>query len=146
MRISFTIPGPPQGKARPRVVRTKSGASMSFTPDKTVAYEELVRLRFLEAAKDAEMAEPCEAPVCITILALYPIPKSTSKKRAAAMERCEILPAKKPDWDNIGKIICDALNGLAYKDDAQVVAASVRKQYTDGVGEVIVSINDVWTR
>lgn len=146
MRISFTIPGPPQGKARPRVVRTKSGASVSYNLDKTVAYEELVRMSFREAARKAKVEEPCEAPVCITILALYPIPKSTSKKRAAAMKRCEILPAKKPDWDNIGKIICDALNGLAYKDDAQVVAASVRKQYTDGAGEVIVSINDVWTR
>ncbi|WP_050697711.1 RusA family crossover junction endodeoxyribonuclease [Anaeromassilibacillus senegalensis] len=143
MRISFTIPGPPQGKARPRVVRIKSGDSVSYNPDKTVAYEELVRLRFHEAAKKAGLEKPCEVPVCMAIVALFPIPKSTSKKRTAAMKRCEILPTKKPDWDNIGKIICDALNGLAYKDDAQVVAASIRKQYTDGAGEVIVSINEI---
>lgn len=43
MKIKFIIPGEPQGKARPRVVRMKSGRSMSYTPDKTVAYEELVR-------------------------------------------------------------------------------------------------------
>ena len=44
--IEFTIPGDPRGKARPRVVRLKNGASMSYTPDKTVAYEELIRQRF----------------------------------------------------------------------------------------------------
>lgn len=41
--IEFTIPGDPRGKGRPRVVRLKNGASMSYTPDKTVAYEELAR-------------------------------------------------------------------------------------------------------
>lgn len=43
--IEFTIPGDPRGKARPRVVRLKNGASMSYTPDKTVAYEELKIIR-----------------------------------------------------------------------------------------------------
>ncbi len=43
----------------------------------------------------------------------------------------QIKPAKKPDCDNIVKIVCDALNGFAYKDDAQVVLAQVAKEYTD---------------
>ena len=33
----------------------------------------------------------------------------------------------KPDWDNIGKLICDALNGVAYTDDAHVVMGGVQK-------------------
>jgi len=47
--IYFTVPGPPVGKARPKVVRAKNGMNMTYTPDKTVAYEELVRLRFNES-------------------------------------------------------------------------------------------------
>lgn len=40
-------------------------------------------------------------------------------------------PTKKPDWDNIGKIICDALNGIAYADDSQIVLGQMVKKYSD---------------
>ena len=65
------------------------------------------------------------------IKAYYPIPKSTSKKQHQAMLDGQIRPTKKPDWDNIGKIICDALNGIAYKDDSAIVEAMVEKYYSD---------------
>ena len=42
-----------------------------------------------------------------------------------------LLPAKKPDLDNVAKIVCDALNGVAYKDDAQVVKLTVHKRYSE---------------
>lgn len=42
----------------------------------------------------------------------------------------KILPTKKPDCDNIAKIICDALNGVAYKDDKQIVQLLVSKVYS----------------
>lgn len=127
--ICFSIPGPPQGKARPRVVRAKSGASLTYTPDKTVAYEELVRIRFKAAAHGFRF--PDNAQVGIQIVARYPIPKSKSKKVKAAMLAGQMDPTKKPDCDNIVKIICDALNGLAYKDDAQVTRVQIRKKYAD---------------
>jgi len=126
--IEFIIPGPPQGKARPRVVRTKSGRSMSFTPDKTVAYEELVRARYTAACHPAE---PLQGPVCVEVAAWYSIPQSASKKRHAAMLNGSEYPTKKPDCDNVLKIICDALNGIAYHDDAQVVHSSVDKRFSD---------------
>ena len=53
-----------------------------------------------------------------------------------------IRPIRKPDWDNVGKIICDALNGIAYRDDAQIVDALVRKFYSD-TPRVIVEISDI---
>ena len=43
----------------------------------------------------------------------------------------KIRPTKKPDWDNIGKIICDSLNQIAYRDDAQIVDSQVRKFYSE---------------
>lgn len=127
--INFSIPGPPQGKARPRVVRAKSGMSLTYTPDKTVRYEELVRLRYKAAANGFKF--PDGAQVCVQITARFPIPKSKSKKAKAQMLQGKIKPTKKPDSDNIIKIICDALNGIAYKDDAQVVLTQAGKEYSD---------------
>ena len=57
------------------------------------------------------------------------IPKSTPKCRRSAMLSGAIRPTKKPDWDNIGKLVCDALNGVAYDDDKCVCEAVVRKFY-----------------
>lgn len=42
-----------------------------------------------------------------------------------------ILPTTKPDWDNIAKNICDALNGVVYPDDKAIVTGSVKKVYSD---------------
>jgi Holliday junction resolvase RusA-like endonuclease len=127
--ISFTIPGPPQGKARPHVVRIKTGASVTYTPDKTVAYEERTRSRYQAAAQGFKFSD--NAQVGVQITAWYPVPKSKSKKVKAAMLAGQIKPTKKPDSDNILKIVCDALNEIAYKDDVQIVLAQVAKNYAD---------------
>lgn len=126
-RIQFVVPGPPQGKARPRVVRAKNGMSMTYTPDKTVAYEELVRLRFKAATQGFRFSD--DAQLAMQITAFYPIPKSKSKRIQADMLAGVLRPTKKPDCDNIVKIICDALNGIAYRDDAQIVKVQAAKEY-----------------
>ena len=43
----------------------------------------------------------------------------------------DMRPVKRPDWDNVGKIVTDALNGVAYDDDSQIVSASVEKYYSE---------------
>lgn len=43
----------------------------------------------------------------------------------------ELLPAKKPDIDNIAKAVLDALNSVAYRDDTQIVELQIRKQYSE---------------
>lgn len=57
-------------------------------------------------------------------------PKSFSKKKTAAAERGDILPVTKPDADNYLKGVKDALKGVIWKDDSQVVDAFVRKRYS----------------
>lgn len=133
MKIKFIVPGEPQGKARPRVVRMKSGRSMSYTPDKTVAYEELVRQRFLAEAQGRRFAD--DAPIDI-----MSIPKSASKQKQMLMTSGALFPQKKPDLDNIMKIVCDALNGIAYKDDAQIVNAKICKRWSSEMPSVWVTI------
>ena len=123
MKIKLTIPGKPLGKQRPRVMRN----GHTYTPDKTVNYETLVKQLYIEKYFQKQLSGPIKA----TITAYMYIPKSESKKRKKKMLANEILPCKMPDWDNIGKIITDALNGLAYEDDKQIVDARVVKVYGD---------------
>ena len=91
--IEFIIPGEPRGKGRPRVVRLKNGASMSYTPDKTVAYEELARQRFRQQWPYEELPFPNKTPVGVTITACFGIPKSASKKAWAAMLGGQTYPS-----------------------------------------------------
>lgn len=46
-------------------------------------------------------------------------------------------PLKKPDADNVAKIILDALNGIAYLDDKQVVDLGVHKSYNATPGVLV---------
>ena len=67
--------------------------------------------------------------VMIGIVAQYKIPKSLSKAKKALIAEGNVYPLVKPDCDNIGKAIMDALNGYAYKDDKQVVNCLIEKKY-----------------
>lgn len=126
--VTFTVPGEPCGKGRARTVNAH-GRKMSYTPEKTTNYEALVKLMFRQAAGDFFLG--AGVPVRMRIDAYYSTPKSESKKRLRGMLMGLLFPTKKPDWDNIGKIVSDALNGVAYKDDAQVVDGRVVKHYSD---------------
>lgn len=117
--MKFTIPGEPTGKARPRV--TKWG---THNTEKTILYENLAKLSYQEQCK-----EYTEKPLRVHITVFCGIPKSTPKKNIQPMLRRDIRPCKKPDADNIAKIILDSLNGIAYKDDTQVVVLIVQKFY-----------------
>lgn len=126
MRFEFTIPGKPCGKGRPRFTRD----GHAFTPQETVNYENLVKMCFRQKYPGAE---PIAAKIQIAavITAYFPIPQSVSKKKREEMNAWKILPTVKPDTDNIAKCILDALNGIAYHDDAQIVALQVRKRYAE---------------
>ena len=120
--VKLIIPGEPVAKGRPRV--TKWG---TYTPEKTKNYETLVKeLFFIEHGQTL-----LEGQLKIDIKAYFSIPKSASKKKKQLMLEGELRPTKKPDADNILKIIGDALNDLAYKDDKQIVSANIEKFYSD---------------
>lgn len=127
-QIRFTIPGQPFGKQRPKFSRTGAYVK-TYTPKETTSYENLVKLFYNEAAKGKMFPEG--AMLDVRIIAYYEIPKSTSKKKRREMLEHRIRPTKKPDWDNIGKIVCDSLNLVAYHDDSAVVDAQVRKFYSE---------------
>lgn len=117
--VELIIPGEPVGKQRPRV--TKWG---THTPEKTVNYETLVKELYV-----INKLPMLKGYLSMKITAFYKIPKSTSKKKREQMLNNLILPDKKPDLDNIAKIICDSLNNVAYDDDKQIVNLNINKFY-----------------
>jgi Holliday junction resolvase RusA-like endonuclease len=122
--IKFTIPGPPQGKARAR-----TGKGFAYTPEKTVLYENLIKAIFMQ--EKCKRFESEGQPLEMSITAYYQIPKSASKNVRQFMLDGHSRPTKKPDADNVMKVVADALNGIAYHDDTQIVRAIVEKWYSD---------------
>lgn len=119
--IKFTVPGEPKGKGRPIV--TKHG---TYTPETTVNYENWVKICFQEARQQMLTGQLNAELKCF-----YSIPKSFTKKKREDASNCILRPTKKPDIDNICKIIFDSLNGLAYADDKDIVSCKVDKYYSD---------------
>jgi len=131
--ISITIPGEPIAKGRPRL-----GKWGTYTPLKTVNYENLVKMCYMEQCKEEQLFGELEAE----IYAYFTIPKSASKKKSSDMLQGIIRPVKKPDADNVAKIILDSLNSLAYNDDSQIVKLTIEKFYSN-IPRVYVIINEV---
>ena len=122
----FIVHREPKGKQRVRV--TQSGHA--YTPNDTTTYEGIVRSEYWTKYQDAK---PFLGPVRVSIVAFYEIPSSWSNRKKEQAEKQLIKPTKKPDCDNVAKMICDALNGCAYKDDAQVTYLKVQKAYCSGI-------------
>jgi Holliday junction resolvase RusA-like endonuclease len=131
----LVIPGKPLGKQRVRVPKR----GRPYTPDQTVNYEAVVKALYIEKYG---MEKPLEGPVMINIVAFYQIPKSASKARQRGMKDWTIRPTVRPDIDNVLKIITDALNGVAYLDDKQIIECSVNKCYAEAPA-VLVTISEL---
>lgn len=118
------IKGQPQGKERPRF-RNVGKFVQTYTPKKTKDYEKHIKQSYLEQ----NGVYWGELPIKVEIKAFYQIHMSWSKKRQNMAIFGGIRPTTKPDTDNIAKAVCDALNGVAFADDKQVVELSISKWY-----------------
>jgi Holliday junction resolvase RusA-like endonuclease len=128
--ISFTVPGEPVPWAR-----AGGGKTMHrFTPAKQRKYMARVRACCERAMTGRG---PLSGPVEMSVMAVYAWPKSWSeKKRSAPLAKWK---TSRPDMGNLSKLVEDALNNLAYGDDAQVVSPHGWKQYGD-VPRLVVKI------
>lgn len=143
MEVRFVVPGEPTGKGRPQTKvmysakgftdkktgRTRNTMVNNITPKKTVIYENVVKGIYHEQCQDFRF--PDDAMLDMRILAYFGIPKSKSKKIKEQMAQKLLRPTKKPDMDNIIKIIADSLNMVAYRDDTQIVDCQLRKFYSN---------------
>lgn len=111
----------PIGKQRPKI---NTYTKRAYTPKKTRDYEETIKQTFINKYKNLEISTK---KMKARITAFFEIPKSYSlKKKRMLLGQAY---SHKPDADNIAKMILDSLNGLAYKDDAQIVVLEVQKYY-----------------
>lgn len=129
---SFVIPGKAVGKGRPRAT-SRGGFARMYTPKATVDYEERVRAAYTDAG-----GKMLKGPIGLNIYVHQQVPKSWSKAMKEAMhgEWCE----RKPDLDNVEKIIADALNGVAYEDDSSICHVYKRRHWVSQESSVQVHV------
>lgn len=123
MKYEFEVIGEVVGKERPRVNMYTGSV---YTPNKTKDYEFLIQQYFKMKYPNYQTLE---GRLSIQIVAYLKIPKSTSKKKTQEMLENKISPTKKPDIDNITKVVLDAMNKFVFKDDNQVSKVSVEKRF-----------------
>lgn len=136
--IQFVVPGQPVGKGRPKFAR-RGNFVTAYTPEKTASYENLVKIKAEQAMKDRGVIK---GAVCVEIRLHVNMPQSWSKKKQALAVAHQIYPTSKPDTDNVIKGIFDALNGIVWFDDKQVVDLYVAKRYSE-TPRAIVNIREL---
>lgn len=127
MILSFTVPGVPVAKGRPRI-STRGGFARAFTPAKTRHYEDLIRC---EAAEAMGERPPLEVAVSLIITAYVAPPKSLSKKRRSDAIEGVTKPLTRPDLDNYAKAALDGCNAIVFRDDSFVTDLIVRKRFSE---------------
>jgi Holliday junction resolvase RusA-like endonuclease len=119
--FTIDIPGKPLGKQRSRSTR----GGHHYTPAPTENAEAWARGCMHEQYHGPLLS----GAVGIMVEAVFPVPRSWPKRKQADALSGRLRPTGKPDWDNVGKLYCDAAKGLLWHDDAQVVLATVAKWY-----------------
>ena len=130
MQIHFHVEGDPKGKGRPRF-SSAGKFTRVYTDKQTLVYEAVIRFFAAEAMGSTDLLE---TPVSVFLYVRLPVPQSYSKKRTEACLSGLERPCKKPDIDNIAKTYLDAMNGVIFKDDTQVVDLHVKKVYSAVAG------------
>lgn len=120
--ITILVQGDPHGKGRPRMGK---GGNV-YTPHATRSYESLVGF---VANREMQGREPIAEPVHIDLRAHFKIPVSWSKAKQTDALLGRIRPTSGFDLDNICKAILDGMNGIAFRDDSQVVSINASKVY-----------------
>ena len=130
MQIHFQVEGDPKGKGRPRFSRVGSFTKV-YTDKQTLGYEAKIAYFAKQAIGSTE---PLKTPVSVYLYVRLSIPQSYPKKRREACLNGFELPCKKPDIDNIAKTYLDAMNGVIFVDDTQVIDLHVKKVYAEKAG------------
>ena len=130
MQIHFQVEGDPKGTGRPRF-STFGKFTRVYTDKQTLSYEAMIAFFAKQAMGVTDLLE---TPVSVFLYVRLPVPQSYSKKRREACLSGTEKPCKKPDIDNIAKTYLDAMNGVIFVDDTQVVDLHVKKLYSDKAG------------
>lgn len=126
------IPGPPIAQSRPRFARIGSHVR-AYDASPARDYKSWIKCCAIDAMRDSGLKMfQRDIPLEMTVDISLPRPKTLPKR--------VIHATKKPDTSNVLKGIEDALEGIAYEADQQIVSTTVRKVY--GVPGVTVGIRE----
>ena len=128
--MQFQIPIAPVPKARPRTI-TKGGKTWTYTPGKTQETEDLIK-RLIQKSTLKKL--PDDVPLSMEVIFYKQKPKYYKKA-----SRLDDLPIGRPDIDNYGKLLCDALNGVLF-DDEQLTTTIFRKRWQEPDKEPCISV------
>lgn len=137
--VVFTVEGQPHGKGRPRFRRAGNFVA-TYTDPKTKTYEQTIKA-WAQRAMGSQ--KPLNGPVSVDLYIRVGVPASFSKKRSDACLRNIERPTKKPDIDNVIKSYLDAMNGIIYVDDTQVIRVSAKKGYSSVPGVDVCVMGDL---
>jgi Holliday junction resolvase RusA-like endonuclease len=127
--VNFEVPGDPVPKGRPRFAR-RGTFVQTYTDSKTIEYETRVATK---ARMAIGSSEPLKGHLTVFLYLRYTVPASYTKKRKEACLNGLEYP-KRIDLDNCYKSITDAMNGIVYVDDSQIVEAHILKCYAEEPG------------
>jgi Holliday junction resolvase RusA-like endonuclease len=130
--IVINIPGEMRGKGRPRFT-TRGGHGRAFTDAKTTNMEAWVKACAVPHAPPVPLDGPLSLDMAITVA----VPPSWPKRRRDLALAGAIAPTGKPDLDNCVKLVADALNGIVWADDKQIVRMVAGKRYGPAPGSVL---------
>ena len=119
--LVFEVPGV-RGKGRPRF--TKQG--IAYTDKKTAEYERLIKSEYLKHTRYIS-----DKSIRMSIYVCFAPNKSDTKKNRMIKLLNKLWPKKKPDIDNVVKVVLDALNKIAYDDDTQVNELHIVRHYDE---------------
>jgi len=137
-RIEFKVFGNPVAQGRPRFFR-KGDFVGCYDPKTSKSWKETIKWQAIEtlsskSGKYDPVVHITQGAITMTLNFILPRPKSLPKK--------VIHHIKKPDLDNLAKAVKDALKGIAYRDDSQIVSLIVTKEYGEQTG-VMVTIMEI---
>ncbi len=124
----------PVSKGRPRFTRT----GHAYTPKKTADFEKSIAKHYTN-----EGGELFVGPIEVKIIFQMPIPKGYPKRVIRQIEEGTLKHTKKPDVDNLGKAVLDALNGVAFTDDSNITRLTLVKRYSQYPGITMTIKEDV---
>ena len=127
MEISFTVQTKPVPQARPRFfVRNKGPQQFvgAYDPKQCKTFKEVIAWHAKLKAKETGLREPTTAPIAIVLI--FGMGRNGKGAPACPAGRYH---TKRPDIDNLAKAVKDALKGIVYADDSQIVEAHLYKQY-----------------
>lgn len=138
--LTFVVLGDPKGQPRPKAFAFKGHARV-YDPGTAENWKSQIAEAVRQAGAVGIMIPH---PLSVTIHCHFRRPKGhyrTGKNAAELKADAPTWHTNKPDFDNVAKAACDALTHLGvWKDDAQVVRATVIKRYSDGAPRTLITI------